>query len=520
MIGLLGADTNWQGVLHQEGVCSATECLNQVTDVGVLILDRAPGPGEILTVAEYVRHGGAVLAGARAAAKVWPELRPSRQRIRYLLPDGSELFRNVGIVDLETNGWRLPDARYGFTDSRWPAIVAGQIARGWIAVLPFEPGAVLSDIGARPRRFFADTPRFPSEVVSRVSRGEVRRLLANCLRWLLEQRGLPYVHLAYLPLAHRSVLGFRVDVDSGTSAQLEIVAELARRVGMKFSWFINVGKRNVELDFFRRLARDGHDVGLHCLRHVVHPDYASNRADFGRGRDMLLKHEVEPTGVVAPYGEWNPALERALREIGFAYSSEFGFAYDDLPSRPRVADGASRVLQIPVHPICTGRLLAARAVRQEVLGYFRRYVGHQIARNEPCLLYDHPAVVSETADVWTEVLDYGLRCCGEWTTLSEFARFWQRREAVKVRVKLAPDRIHLTADAPAGDCPVVVERGRRQALLRPVSGVYVLDELEWTERPEPIGFDPSLVETRYRDFAFKLRELQRGLMKHLQSRRM
>jgi len=518
MIGLLGSDRHWLGILRQEGVCPAADSLSETARLSVLVLDRVPSEKEIPVVLEYVRAGGAVLAGARAAARVWPELRPSHQRIRYLLTDGSPFFDNVGLVDLDTAGWQLPDARYGLTDSGRPALVASQIARGWLVVLPFEPATVLADAASRPRRFFANTPRFPSETVSKVGRGEVRRLLANCLRWLLNQQGLPYVHLAYVPSGRAGVLGLRVDTDSGARAELEATAELARQTDMKFSWYVNVGRHRDDLDFFNGLARAGHDVGLHCLNHAVSRDYLRNRADFGQAWQAMKDAGLDPVGAAAPYGEWSPSLQRVYSELGFACSSEFSLAYDDLPSRPGGEAGPGRVLQVPVHPICTGRLLAARAVKPEVVRYFQGYVETQVARQEPCLLYDHPVHLVQAFDTWRELLEYCRTRCGAWTTLAELARFWQRREMVKLEVGATRDRVSIAVEEPAEDCPVVVELAGQQVVLPPASGEYLLDDLAWVERPAPVGFDPLLAQTRRPSVVFEVRELRRRLLKHLQSR--
>ncbi len=519
MIGLLGSDRHWHGILHQEGACSVADSLGQLAGLAVLALDRVPSDEEARVIAEYVRCGGAVLSGARAAGRVWPELKPSRRRIKYLVADDSAFFRNVGLVDLETDGWQLPDARYGQTDSGRPAIVAGQIARGWLVVLPFEPASVLADAASCPRRFLSDAPRFPSETVSRVSRGEVRRLLANCLRWLINQRGLPYVHLAYVPFGRDSAVGFRVDTDFGTHAELEATTELARAAGMKFSWYVNVEHHREELDFFRDLEQSGHDVGVHCLRHTVRHDYQHNRTEFGQARQRLLDAGLNPVGVAAPYGEWSLSLDRAYSELGFVYSSEFSYAYDDLPSRPVVGDHVSQVLQVPVHPICTGRLLAARAVRSEVVRYFLRCVERQVARQEPCLLYDHPTHVAGEFEVWREVLDHGRQRCGMWTTLAELARFWQRREQVRLGVEVTRDRVSIDMAVPAEDCPVVVEFAGQYSILPPTAGEYALSGLAWLQFPEPCRFDPVLARIRQPSAAFKLKELHRHLLKHLQSRR-
>jgi len=518
MIGLWDENRHWQQLLGQEGVSFSSG--SRLSGRAVVVLNREPAELHAQRIWQHIESGGGLLAPGVNAAAVWLELRPVARRLRWIAPEGdSPLFRNVGIVDTETRGSLLREANAGVTDSGAKAILAAPRGRGFCILLPFEVTRTLDSVASGPKQFPAETPRFPYDTVARVGRGEVRRLVANCLRLLLSRKGLPYVHLAYVPGRGPSAFAFRVDTDFGPRRDLEAVARLADRVGMRFSWYVNVGAHAAHLDFFADLARRGHDVQLHCRRHTVYPDYERNLDNFRRGKDAMDSAGMSPVGVVAPFGEWNPNLNRAFERLGFEYSSEFCLAYDDLPFRPVVGKRLSKVLQMPVHPICLGRLVAARASPEQMSAYFRSVIDLQVARQEPCFLYDHPERIAQFSDVLAGVLQYGKERCGSATTMTEYARWWQRRERLAWSARMSEKGLEIRAEAGGDDFSVVVERDGRYATLPAVPGIHALTELKWQALPEPVRFEPRSLAARRPSLLLRARSFHRRARKTLRGHR-
>jgi hypothetical protein len=518
MIGLWGKNPVWQELLRQEGVSFGSGL--PLNDLAVLVLDREPAEADARRIREYVESGGCLLAAAAHAAAVWPELKPMQKRLRWIAPEGdSPLFRNIGIVDIDSHGWLPSQADIGVTDSGDKAIVAAPREQGFCILLPFDAAQVLAGFASSPKQFPAETPRLPYDTVARVSRGDVRRLVANCLRFLLAHKGLPYSHLASVPGHAPSVFGFRVDTDFGPRRDLEAVARLADRVGMTFSWYVNIGAHAAHLDLFADLARRGHDVQLHCLRHTVFPDCDRNLENFRKGKATMSEAGITPVGVVAPFGEWNPNLNRAMEELSFEYSSEFCLAYDDLPFRPVVEGRLGKVLQVPVHPICLGRLVAARASAAQMTAYFRSVIDLQVARQEPCLLYDHPERIAQFSDVLADVLLYGKERCGSVTTLTEFTRWWQRRERFDWMVRAPDAGIEIQTGTTAGELSVIVEQQDRYSTLPAGPGSYSLAALKWRPMPAPVRFDPRSLAARKPSLRQNAGSFLRRMRKTLQGHR-
>ena len=78
-----------------------------------------------------------------------------------------------------------------------------------------------------------------------------------------------------------------------------------------------------------------------------------------------------------------PSLDEQLEDLGYLYSSDFQIGYDDLPFYPWRGDRFSRVLQIPVHPVCEGLFLEAGVDDPELIGdYFRQVVCSRLDAGE------------------------------------------------------------------------------------------------------------------------------------------
>ena len=526
MITLWDENLYWPELLKQEGVSFSSG--TRLSGRDVLVLNREPSEVHAHRIWQHVQSGGGLLAAGVNAAAAWLELRPVAERLHWIAPDGdSPLFRNIGVVDIEARGSLLPGANAGITDSGARAILATPAGRGFRILLPFEVTKVLGGVASGPKQFPADTPRLPYDTVARSSRGEVRRLVANCLRLLLAYKGLPYVHLASVPgglspqgdCPQNSTFAFRVDTDFGPRRDLEAVARLAARVGMKFSWFVNVGAHKAHLDLFADLARQGHDIQLHCQRHTVYPDYKRNLENFRQGRDAMASAGISPVGVVAPFGEWNQNLNRAFEDLGFEYSSEFCLAYDDLPFRSVIGERMSRVLQVPVHPICLGRLVAARANAAQMAAYFRSVIDLQVARQEPCILYDHPERIAQYEDLLADVLSYGKERCGSTTTMTELARWWQHRERFQWNARVSGKELEIRAKGGGATLRVIVEQDGRYAVLPADPGSHSLSALQWHALPNPVRFDPNSLAARKPSLLLQARSLNRKARKTLQGHR-
>ena len=125
-----------------------------------------------------------------------------------------------------------------------------------------------------------------------------------------------------------------------------------------------------------------------------------------------------------------PSLDDQLEDLGYLYSSDFQLGYDDFPFYPWKGDRFSRVLQIPVHPVCEGLFLEAGVDDPGIIAdYFRQVVGRELDAGELAVVYGHP---ERRLGRMPEVMTALARAVdGQplvWrATFSELARWWRWR---------------------------------------------------------------------------------------------
>jgi hypothetical protein len=338
------------------------------------------------------------------------------------------------------------------------AVFAGPLGGGWGVILPFAADEALMDARAHQKSFYAPFDRLPSEHVSTVAKGEVRHIVRDALLFLHARRGIAYAHLWYFPGGARNVYAFRVDSDGASRQDVDRLYDLARRHDVPLTWFLDVKSHESWLPHF--VAMTGQEFGVHCYDHRVSGDLGANRANFGKAKEIMEMVGFKAAGFAAPFGIWNLGLATVTRELGFRYSSEFGYAYDTLPFSPVTAAEVAGVPQIPIHPICVGSLRQAGYAEQRMPDYFSAVAAWKLARREPLFFYHHPAHQSWEA---MESLLLLARLSGiRPMTLGAYAHWWEKR--TKVRPDLRVEKGWLSVDRGAA-----AQMGESDVMVRVVS---------------------------------------------------
>ncbi len=233
---------------------------------------------------------------------------------------------------------------------------------------------------------FAFAGGYAHERVRAFDHAGYRRLVQNALQQLFHELGLPWVRKSNRMNGRRPLL-VRIDADNFEPSTSKQAHDLARQTGLPFTWFIDVERHaGPGLDFVAGLAADGVEIHSHGWHHFTYRWTRLDRANIRRAADLLSARGINATGFCAPLGLWSPGLQRAVDGEGLAFSSEFSFAWDDLPRIPP----NSRTWQIPVHPICPVLLSEAGAGPAQIEDYYRAYFQRQRSWEEPVTIYFHP----------------------------------------------------------------------------------------------------------------------------------
>lgn len=498
--GLLGSSHGWRQLLCQEGLASAElDILAEDPAAGhsVIVVARPPDAPEREALETYLRGGGAVLGYAGFLDEVGG-LTSRAEWLEYITSDGEGPFGDLSLLDLGVNGRVSRESKTLRTQQNVHCAYAGGWQGGHVVLLPFDAGEAMTDQRAAAKSFYSPGERLPGERVSFVAKGEIRHLVRRSLEYLHCVRGIPYVHLWYFPGGKENILLFRVDTDAASKKEIDALADVARRSGIGFSWFIDIKSHQALLSHF--LSFVGHELGVHCYEHRVFDSYGENYENLRKAKEALRSIGILEPGIAAPYGNWNRELARAIDDVGFAYSSEFSAGYDTLPFYPAAGPVEYRTLQVPIHPICPGSLRQAGFTVAAMEEYSARVVGVKHARREPFAFYHHPSHGSLSA-VWST-----LQAAKEYGAIpmlmGEFARWWKDRASRIHSARL--DGPQLLFEEPAeGKLPAapdiylrIVEQGGREALT-PLQPAIDIRTLDWKVQPV---YKPPTDIRRIREF--------------------
>lgn len=294
---------------------------------------------------------------------------------------------------------------------------------------PFDPFLALVDPRAALARWEVDGYTL-TERVSRRPKAAIRERVVGRLRRAVAASGGVWARLAAFPFPYRSAFNFRADLDETLVADYDRFARARAPIGDCCTHFVSTHAYGAEPAVLADLR--GSDTQSHGHYHVVYRDPAANRRNLERADRLLRDAGIGPVGFAAPHGRWNPGLDGVLEDLGYLYSSDFQLGYDDLPFFPWRADAGrfSRVLQVPIHPVCEGLFFEAGAEGGRVVaGHLVRAVRARVEAGEPAFVYGHP---ERRLGRYPEVLAaLAEAVAGEslvWrATLTDFARWWAWR---------------------------------------------------------------------------------------------
>jgi hypothetical protein len=426
----------------------------------------------------YIVSGGSVLDGAGSIGLA--------EAVETVVPEKAG-FESVWMLDQERGS--------ATGHAHVQTIRANRIGSGTAVRLPFDADRVYTDVQHRRRRFYSPGGRFPDERVARFSKNECRKLLTAVLQWLHHQRGLPFVFLWPFPGDARSVFLYRLDSDNGVRDQIDALYALARSYDVPISWFLHVQAHEGWLERFASM--EGQEMAVHGYEHKTFATTEENLRNIAKACELLDRHGIAYRGFASPTGLWHVELARAMDTRGFQYSSEFCLDYDNLPFHPTVDGRSSRVLQIPIHPVCIGNLIRAKLSPEEMKRYYRFILARKLSHEEPVVFYHHPThqrweIVEDT---FVAVREHNLPML----TFGAWADWWERRQQASFSCTVSGTKIHVASSSPDAYFRIVRPDGK-QMLVR--ASERSLEGSAWSD-PVPVLPAPQDID-KVRRFTWRL----------------
>lgn len=366
--------------------------------------------------------------------------------------------------------------------------------------------------GADPFRLLVDSrpatvtwcidDRMMSERVGLVPKAAIRRRLLPRLRHAVTQAGGIWARLAPFPFPYRSAFNFRVDLDEPVVEDYERYALARRPLADCSTHFVSTHAYGDQPEVLEDLRQ--FDTQSHGHYHVIYRDPDANRRNLRRAHRILEDSGFVPSGFAAPHGRWNAGLDDVLEEFGYRYSSDFQVGYDDVPFFPWRGDRFSKVLQVPIHPICEGIFMEAGPLDGRTLAdYFVKVVRAKLDSGEPAFVYGHP---ERRLARFPEVLEALARVVSRepllWrVTLTEFADWWRWRNQRQWSLVPKPEgRFELQFEDWNNEYPLGLEivRGRHVSTV-PITGPRMflrLEDLAYERREDRVELPAGIPARR------------------------
>ena len=334
-----------------------------------------------------------------------------------------------------------------------------------------------------------------SERVARYPKGSIRRRLIGRIRDSVIGAGGVWMRISPFPYPYQSAFSFRADLDESVPEDYHRFAAARASLGPCSTHFVSTYAYTHDRSVLSDLKR--HDTQSHGHFHHVYREPESNRMNLERAHKILCSSGIEPVGFAGPHGRWRESVDEQLEDLGYLYSSDFQIGYDDFPFYPWRGDRFSRVLQIPVHPVCEGLFLDAGVRDPELIGeYFGQVIRSRLDAGELAVIYGHPERrLGRMPEIMRAIGEAVDRQPLVWrASFSALARWWRwRAERRWIVIPRDHERLDIQFDEWNTDYPIAldIERGNFRCSV-PVTGPRMSIGLSGLvyERRDPV--DPGL----------------------------
>ncbi len=437
-IGIDQLKPGWQIILQQEGYSCTKVDFSQkikISDFVCLIITQQVENYLLGNLQQYLTEGG-ILITTTHSAKQFLNAETKRRYVKSLQVSPSSIFSDLGMIDFFSQFEYFDAQQFTWLDDKL-LIQYQEIEQGLIINLPFDPNELIINKDNLRKKFWAERQELPSEIVAKNSKGKIRQIIHKVILWAHHRRDQPLIRILEFPAYCANLFLFRVDTDFCTSDEAKKLLELCRKYKITGSWFVDTKSQEALKNIYAKMPDQ--EIGLHCSQHLVFKDSKSNRKNIENGLRELENHKIKVRGFAAPFGDWNECLAQILEEKKFAYSSEFVLNYDDLPFYPFVDGKRSSVLQIPIHPISSGRLRRSHFNEMEMWQYFKNYIDRCHQHGEPIIIYHHPS--HGHLKVIEKIFAYINKLQIPNISFLEYCEFWKKRSEFEFKAEITDKKI-------------------------------------------------------------------------------
>lgn len=316
-----------------------------------------------------------------------------------------------------------------------------------------------------------------------IAQNNYYELYRSCVDLCIAKQKKPFSHVSLYPMGFKNIFTFRVDSDGYSNDSFTIVKKISEEKKIPLTWFIDVSTHDMEA--VKTLKTKKHDIEPHCYYHFLHKNRTKSQRDYLKAIKTLKTEGIKSEGIAAPYGYWDNTINDLYEDLGISFASDFSCSYESIPHFPVVNNSISKILQIPVHPICFGTLMEAGFTSTEIRNYFLNYIEYCYKSELPINLYGHPlGRMEKHRDTFSAILEcinsYPDIWCPTYTELNDW---WRKRVASSYDIHFITENcLEVISENRDPSLAISIWRNTKEFTQIPmISGIYDLETLSYNE---------------------------------------
>jgi hypothetical protein len=289
---------------------------------------------------------------------------------------------------------------------------------------------------------------FCYEKLSYFDKRNIRRYQNKIINIASDLSNKPLISIWKYPYHYKNVINLRVDVDPDRSVsedkalrRINKTINLLRSYSDRVTMALNFYRRVPNYTEFLRSFTDTFDIANHGFFHhnFIDKYHLNKNITLAESFSFFKKRKV--SGYISPEYFWNRNLPSIVSKKGYSYTSSLGYDYCSYPYRSVTPDSVKQYFEIPTNPLVFGKFQQHYGDNINLIlkSYADMVVNSSLNSQEPCLLYEHPAIIGEYPDVVNRLFDTAKACGFYPVTLSYFSDWLLRRIKISRQIMCNDD---------------------------------------------------------------------------------
>ena len=276
---------------------------------------------------------------------------------------------------------------------------------------------------------------FCYEKMSYIDKRNIRRYQNKIIHLASDLLNKPLVSIWKYPYHHKNVFNLRIDVDPDRNVsevkalqRINNTIDLLSGYNDRVTMALNFYKRMPNYYEFVNSFKDIFDIANHGFFHHNFFDKYHLKKNISLPESLLFSKQRPVSGYISPEYFWNKHTPSIISQQGYSYASSLGNDYCSYPYRQIHNGSVQQYFEIPTNPLVYGKFKQYYNNIDSILNsYTNLVINSSLNTQEPCLLYEHPAIIGEHPDVAKTLFDTADNCGFYPITLSGFSDWLSRR---------------------------------------------------------------------------------------------